>query len=112
MADNKKPYIAKLDTKVRVYRLDKQQDATGATVDDRVLVCDTYAALGANTGGLDLEEKVTQLVNASYVIRKRNGIVGVVNLELEDTETDKVYKVHYVRKIGRSHLELICVDYD
>ncbi len=109
--DAKKPFAGQLDKTIKVYRLEVTQSATGATGDKQeVDICTTRACQNTETGKQEIEEKVRHLVNASFTIRKRTGIIGTDNLCVE--YSGNKFRVYYVREIGRTHLELQCTDFD
>jgi hypothetical protein len=104
------PFISRLDTKVTLYRTTTEQDAAGEPKPTLEKVCETMAAVESETGDLVTDEKVHHVVKANFIIRKRNGLVGVPELVLE---ADGVkYKVVHVSKIRRSHLKIQCADHD
>ena len=103
------PQISKLDTKVQVYGLTVTRNALLEAKTERVLLADTFAAMNDTAGNRATDKQTVLSMSRSYVIRRRDGIVGGKDLRLKDG--DAVYLVDHVRKIGRTHLELICTSF-
>lgn len=101
----KTPYIGALNTKVQIYRMDTVRDAVGASKETPVLVCDTFASPDDNSGGEVVNEKILHVVRGVYTIRKRAGLMGDEKLVLYDGVAQ--FNVEHVRKLGRSHLQLV-----
>ena len=101
------PFVGQLTEKVQVYALTTVRNSLGEPEPAKTLLCDTRAAVNDTAGTRETDESMRLVMDRSYIIRKRAGVLGGKDLRLQDG--DAVYLVNHVRKIGRTHLELVCV---
>lgn len=112
----KTPFIAQLDRKIGIYRMEPVPNAHGDMKDTPVLIFETRAQELSNAGTQDATEKIQHDITAVFVIRKRNTADMYSNrkMELWETVGDYVrkYEITHVAPIQRTHIKINCRLYE
>lgn len=104
------PYTGKLDTMVEIFRLDMVPNASGENIPTPVKIVGTYAAMATQVGNTRMEEKLEHVVNTTFIIRRRQGVIANKELWLEALGIK--YRIIHVEALKRSHLKIHCTAYE
>ena len=106
-----KPFIGAMNRKIVIIEKSINQTSTGSEKTTEVTICEPYAAMIDNSGSEDVEGKVIHLINRSYTIRT-NADVKSKGTKLIVIDEEKRFEIFHIKEIGKTHLELLCKNYE
>lgn len=106
-----KPFIGAMNRKITIIEKSINQTSTGSEKTTEVTICEPYAAMKDNSGSEDVEGKVIHLINRSYTIRT-NADVKSKGSKLIVIDEEKRFEIFHIKEIGKTHLELLCKNYE
>jgi len=106
-----KPFIGAMNRKITIVEKVIGRTSTGSEKTSEETVCVPYAAMIDNSGNEDIEGKVIHLINRSYTIRT-NATVKSKGTKLIVIDGDKRFEIYHVKEIGKTHLEILCRNYE
>lgn len=106
-----KPFIGAMNRKITIIEKAINRTSTGSEKTTEETVCEPYAAMTDNSGNEDIEGKVIHLINRSYTIRT-NADVKSKGTKLIVIDSDKRFEIVHIKEIGKTHLEILCRNYE
>lgn len=106
-----KPFIGQMNRKIALIEKVISQTSTGSEKTNETTICEPYAWMQDNSGNEDVEGKVIHLVNRSYTIRT-NADVKSKGSKLIVIDDDKRFEIMHIKEIGKTHLEILCKNYE
>lgn len=106
-----KPFIGQMNRKIAIVELAKNQTTTGSEKTTDATICEPYAWMQDNSGGEDVEGKVIHLINRSYTIRV-NADVKSKGTKLIVIDEERRFEIVHIKEIGKTHLEILCKNYE
>lgn len=106
-----KPFIGQMNRKIELVEKVISQTTTGSEITTENTICEPFAAMKDLSGNEDIEGKVIHLVNRSYTIRV-NAEVKSKGSELIVVVDGKRFEIIHIKEIGKTHLEIMCKNYE
>lgn len=106
-----KPFIGAMNRKITIIEKVIGRTSTGSEKTNEETVCEPYAAMNDNSGNEDIEGKVIHLINRSYIIRT-NANVKSKGTKMIVIDGDKRFEIYHIKEIGKTHLEILCRNYE
>lgn len=106
-----KPFIGQMNRKIALVEKEITQTSTGSEKTTEITICEPYAAMKDLSGNEDVEGKVIHLVNRSYTIRV-NAEVKSKSTKLIVIDADQRFEIIHIKEIGKTHLEIMCKNYE
>jgi len=107
----RKPFIGQMSRKIALIEKVISQTSTGSETTTETTICEPYAWMQDNSGNEDVEGKVIHLINRSYTIRV-NAEVKSKNTKLIVIDEERRFEIVHIKEIGRTHLEILCKNYE
>lgn len=106
-----KPSIGKMNRIITIIEKSIGRTDTGSETTTEVTVCEPYAWMQDLSGNESIEGKVIALINRSYTIRV-NADVKAKGTKLIVIDGDKRFEIFHIKEIGKTHLEILCRNYE